>query len=238
MVLNKELRKKILERMYKDHNGHYGAVFSCLDAIKYLYDEVLSEEDTFILSKGHGAMALYAVLEERGMSPKWTDHPELDEQNGIYATTGSLGHGTPIATGRALAKKLKGSNGRTYVLLGDGEFLEGSNWEALNIANFLRVNLNVLVDWNKYQSVGSLEEYHRIDGKTLEERLKSFGFETQTINGHEIGGLRKLKKLKEGCNAIILDTIKGKGVSFIEQNHPHVYHLTKEEYDEAIKELS
>lgn len=237
-MLNSELRKKIVEKGYQNNMSHYGSALSCVDAIKYLYDEILKEKDIFILSKGHGSMALYSVLESKGKNPVWRMHPELDEKEGIYATTGSLGHGLAIGLGRAFAKKLKGEKGRVYVLTGDGEMQEGSNWEALMIANSLKVNLNVLIDWNKYQAVGKIQENIKMDGKSLEKKLKSFGFETKIINGHKISGLKKLKDLKEGCNAIILDTIKGKGISILEKDPPHVYVLkNEEEYLKCLKEL-
>jgi transketolase len=237
-ILNKELRRTILEKGYKNNITHYGSALSCVDAIKYLYDDVLKKEDTFILSKGHGAMALYAVLESKGKNPIWRLHPELDEKNGIYATSGSLGHGLPIATGRAFAKKLKGEKGRAYVLTGDGEMEEGSNWEALMIANSLKLNLTLLVDWNKYQSIEKLKENFKIEGKSLEKKLKSFGFRTKIINGHDPEELKKIGRLKDGCNAVILDTIKGKGVSIFEKDCPHVYNWkNEEEFLKYLKEL-
>ena len=237
-ILNKELRRRILEKGYQNDLSHYGSALSCVDAIKYLYDYILNEKDVFILSKGHGAMALYAVLESKGKNPSWKLHPELDEKEGIYATSGSLGHGLPIATGRAFAKKLKGEKGRVYVLTGDGEMQEGSNWEALMIANSLNLNLTLLVDWNKYQSIERLKDRFKIDGKSLEKKLRSFGFKTKIIDGHSIEGLRNIGKLRDGCNAIILDTIKGKGVSILEKDSPHTYSWkNKEEYLSCLKEL-
>lgn len=237
--LNNELRKKIIEKGYENNMWGYGSAFSCLDTIKYLYDEVLKKEDIFILSKGHGAMALYAVLEENVKNLPWKEHPELDEKNGIYATSGSLGHGLPIATGRAFAKKLKGNSGRVYVLTGDGEMQEGSNWEALMIANALNLNLTLLVDCNKYQSIEKLRDNIKMDSKSLEKKIKSFGFNAKIINGHKISGLKKIKASKEdGCNAFILDTIKGKGISILEDGCPHSYiWKSKEEYLKYIKEL-
>jgi transketolase len=237
-TLNKEIRRKILEKGHQNNISHYGSALSCVDAIKYLYDNVLDKEDVFILSKGHGAMALYAVLEEHGKNPIWKLHPELDEKNGLYATSGSLGHGLPIATGRAFAKKLKGEKGRVYVLTGDGEMEEGSNWEALMIANSLDININLLVDFNKYQSLGKVQDIMNMNEKSLERKLKSFGFKTKIINGHDPEELKKLGRLKYGRNAVILDTIKGKGVSSLERDCPHTYNWKdEEEYLRALKEL-
>lgn len=237
-ILNKELRKIILEKGYKNNLTHYGSALSCVDAIKYLYDEVLKEEDRFILSKGHGSMALYVVLESKGKNPIWRLHPELDEKNGIYATSGSLGHGLAIAAGRAFAKKITGNSGRIYVLTGDGEMQEGSNWEALMLADSLNLNLTLMVDCNKYQSIEKIKKEIKLDNISLERKLKSFGFNTRVINGHDTKELFYLKQKNEGCNAFILDTLKGKGVSVLEKDCPHVYTWkSEEEYLNSLKEL-
>ncbi len=236
-TLNSDLRRKIIEKGFENHMWGYGSAFSCLDAIRYLYDEILNKEDIFILSKGHGAMALYAILETKGKKPVWREHPELDEKEGIYATSGSLGHGLPIATGRAFAKKIKNEKGFVYVLTGDGEMQEGSNWEALMIANSLKLNLTLLVDSNKYQSIERINENLKMNDKSLEKKIKSFGFKTKIIEGHNPEELRKIKRLK-GCNAIILNTIKGKGISILEKDSPHSYVWKNEkEYPEYLKEL-
>lgn len=240
MKENNFLRRRILEQGYKEKMGHFCSAFSCVDSINYLYDNLLKENDLFILSKGHGAMALYSVLEKFGKNPNWTEHPEIDEKNGIYATTGSLGHGLPIGIGRALAKKLRGDTGRTYVLVGDGEIQEGSNWEGLMIAEKLGVNLTLMIDWNKYQAVGSIEEHLNIDAKNLEKRLKSFGCnKVLQIKGHNKKSLSKIKELGEvnGLNAVILDTIKGKGLSILEYDHPHAFFFQEEDYKKSLKEL-
>lgn len=238
-ILNKDLRKKIIEKGCEFKLGHFGAALSCVDCISYLYDNVLTIQDIFILSKGHGAPALYAKLEEMGKNVNWKEHPELDEKSGIYATTGSLGHGLPIAVGRAYAKRLKGDNGKVYVLLGDGEIQEGSNWEALMIASKLKVDINVLIDWNKYSATDSIESTLCLDAKDLSRKLTAFGCNTYIINGHDEKELEKLKELGEGLNAVILDTIKGKGVRLLEQSHDHVYywHLNPEEYKKALEDL-
>jgi transketolase len=241
-LLNKNLRKRILIKGTEAGQKHFSAAFSCIDIIKYLYDNVLTSEDLFILSKGHGAMALFAVLEEKGKKVPWEFvHPEIDEELGIYATTGSLGHGLPIALGRALAKREKGSKGKVYVLLGDGEIQEGSNWEALILANKLNVNLNLILDWNKYQAVGSIKENMDLDGLSLEKKFKAFGCKNVAIiDGHNEDSLAVFNRLGEGLNAIILDTVKGKGVKFLEEIHPHSmgFEEGSERYLKALEDLS
>jgi len=244
MLLNKNLRRRIVEEGYKRHHGHYGSSMSCLDTIKYLYDNVLQPEDIFILSKGHGAPALHVVLEEHGITPPWTIHLEYDPEHGIEATSGSLGLGLPIAAGRAYAKKLKSESGNVYCMCGDGEMQEGSIWEALNIAHRLNLtNLTVLVDHNKYQAITSVKEIMYEGSESLEAKLKAFGCFTTVINGHREGSLAALKYLRvaqyDKLNAVILDTVKGKGIPFLEKNpthhvlymheHPDIYEATLEE---------
>jgi transketolase len=239
MLLNKDLRRRLLKAGYENKSGHFGSALSCLDAIKYLYDEILKEEDVFILSKGHGEMALFSVLESKGYNPKWTVHLNLDDKAGIHATTGSLGHGLPIGLGRAFAKKLKGEKGNIYVLTGDGEMEEGSNWEALNIANKLKIdNLTLLIDWNKYQATADVQSVGGFNNKDLENRLKSFGCTyVNTINGHSYEGLDYLKNLSPGLNGIILDTIKGKGIKCLEESHDHGHSWTEQEYIQSMESL-
>jgi len=241
-ILNKDLRKRILEKGCEMGQGHYASAFSCLDCIKYLYDYVLDNNDIFILSKGHGEMAIFSVLESKGQKPTWTVHLDYNESEGIYATTGSLGHGLPIGVGRALAKKIKRESGIVYVLIGDGQMEEGSNWEALTIANKLRINnLNLLIDWNKYQATGPVKEIGDLDNKTLAKKFKAFGCTTVLkINGHDEKKLAQLKCLKKGLNAVILDTIKGKGVKLLEEEciHSYRWHRHLDEYEKALGELS
>ncbi|MBI2630280.1 hypothetical protein HYW76_04195 [Candidatus Pacearchaeota archaeon] len=239
-LLNKDLRKKILEKGSEKNLGHFGSALSCVDAIKYLYDNVLTEEDIFILSKGHAAMALYSVLESKGKKVDWTTHPEFNPEQGIHATTGSLGHGLPIALGRALGKKLNNKSGRVYVLVGDGEIQEGSNWEAMMIASKLGVNFNILVDYNKYQALGCVKNILNIDLISLVEKLRAFNCNVIVIDGHDINELSKLKNIRNGVNAIVLDTIKGKGCPLLEKTHDHVVYWKdyQEEYKRTLDMLS
>ncbi len=242
-ILNRELRRRILEKALEMKNGHCGSAFSCVDAIKYLYDHILREgEDKFILSKGHGEMALFAVLESLGKKPAWTIHLNYNEQEGIYATTGSLGHGLPIGLGRAFAKKIKGEDGRVYVLTGDGEMEEGSNWESLLLANRLGVdNLILLIDYNKHQALGPIEEIGGLNKDSLVRKLDAFNYQVSTIDGHDIeslAGLREIGRL-DGLKAIILDTVKGKGSRYLEEKSLHVchWHNHLKEYQETMEAL-
>src|SRR6185312_10533016 len=145
-----KLRKRILEVAYRDGMGHIPSALSILDIVWTLYDKVLTKDDQFILSKGHGCMALYAVLEEKGLldwSSKIWGHPKRG--GAILASTGSLGHGLPMAIGLAMAKKIKGEAGRVFVLIGDGECNEGTTWESAMLAAHHKLNnLYVIVDQN------------------------------------------------------------------------------------------
>ena len=146
----KKLRNRILEVAYRDGMGHIPSALSILDIVWTLYDKVMTKDDQFILSKGHGVMALYAVLEEKGLM-KWDTklmgHPKRG--GAILASTGSLGHGLPIAVGLALAKKIKGEQGIVYVLIGDGEMNEGTSWESGLLIQYLKLNnIHVIVDDN------------------------------------------------------------------------------------------
>jgi transketolase len=240
MIENKDLRKKIVEKSYSCKLGHCGSALSCIDFINYLYKEILKEEDIFILSKGHGSMALYAVLEEKGKNPEWTMHPELNEEKGIYATTGSLGHGLPIAVGRAFGKKAKGSKGKVYVLMGDCETAEGSVWEALLIAKNIGVdNLVVLVDFNKYGCVYPTQRTISLDRYSLKNKLEAFGFNTLVLDGHNEEELSKIKQIEPGLNAVILETVKGKGIDFLEESHAHGFNFffEPEKYKETMEKL-
>lgn len=238
-MINKELRKKLLKHVFEKKMTHVGSALSCLDTINYLYKNVMNQDDIFILSKGHGAIALYTVLEEHGKKPEWVMHPEIDEKNGIYATTGSLGHGLPIAIGRAYARKLAGK-GRVFVLLGDGEMAEGSVWESLILANRLKLgNLFIFVDWNKYGGLtDEVKELFDFDASTLSSRIRAFGFNVQRIDGHSEKDLSLISHVLDSKTIFLLDTVKGKGVDVLEKTHFHGYSFTPEEYQKAIDALN
>jgi len=200
------LRKRILQKAYEDGMGHIPSALSILDIVWELYDKVMGPDDQFILSKGHGVMALYAVLEAKGLlvwDTKLMGHPKRG--GAILASTGSLGHGLPIAVGLAMAKKIKGEHGRVFCLIGDGECNEGSIWESALVASHQKLdNLSVIVDYN-----------HSGDRALLLGDLKA-----------------KFKAF--GIDADVRDTIKGNGVPEIQSPEWHNKKLTKEIYEKYV----
>lgn len=224
-----KLRRRILEVAYRDGMGHIPSALSILDIVWVLYDKVMTKYDQFILSKGHGCMALYAVLEEKDLldwSTKLWGHPKRG--GAILASTGSLGHGLPMAVGLAMAKKIKGEAGRVFVLVGDGECNEGTTWEsALLAAHHKLDNLVLIIDEN-----GSSER--ALSTGELQEKFTAFGWSSTTIDGHAIEWWKNFYTARPVC--LVAQTIKGNGIPFmIGDNSWHNRKLTKEEYDEACK---
>ena len=256
--MNKDLRIKIVEMIKRSGEGHIPSSFSIVDIIEYLYGNVLKfnkdndkwvDRDYFILSKGHGCAALYAVLEKYGVIDKkhlmeygskeaiLAGHPDSTKIPGVEASTGSLGHGFPMAVGLALGLKILNKSNRVFVLIGDGECHEGTIWEAAHVANNLRLgNLCAIVDWN-----GSAEQLMPRDD--LLSKWKSFGWTTNLTNGHNLESLKNVFKklqftLNDNPNVLIAKTIKGKGVSFVE-GHGKWHHKipSNDEMIEIMKEL-
>lgn len=229
----KKLRNRILEVALRDGMGHIPSALSILDIIWVLYDRVMTKDDQFILSKGHGCMALYAVLEEKGLldwSSRLWGHPKRG--GAILASTGSLGHGFPMAVGLALAKKIKGEKGRVFVLVGDGECNEGTTWESAMLASHHKLdNLVLMVDQNKSSeralSTGSL--YHK---------FSAFDWHpAEVFDGHDHKNIKLTLHpwLSGKPEVTIFDTTKGHGVPFMENNWEwHNRKITKEEYEKAI----
>lgn len=257
--ISKELRKDIITMIYNAKSGHPGGSLSCIDILVVLYNKIMnldvdeynSRIDKFILSKGHAAPAYYSVLANKGFIPKedlntlrkydsyLEGHPS-NKINGVDCSSGSLGQGLSIANGLALSKKISNKNGYVYCLLGDGEMQEGQVWEALMTTNKYNLsNLIIFIDNNGLQIDGTIEIVKKITD--LESKVKSFGLEVQTIDGHNhleiIDAIEKAKKSNKP-NCIIAKTTKGKGVSFMEnQVSWHGKSLTDEEYNLAMKEL-
>lgn len=224
----KNLRNRILEVALRDGMGHIPSALSILDIVWHLHDKVMTKDDQFVLSKGHGVMALYAVLEAKGKlrwDTRLMGHPLRGGP--ILASTGSLGHGFPIAVGLAKAKKIRKEPGRVFVLIGDGECNEGTVWESAMLAAHHELdNLFVIVDFN-----GSSERALSLGN--LENKFRAFGFESRTAHGHS-----PIAFLKYGYGypqAIIAETTKGNGVPFME-NDPswHNRKITTEDHARAI----
>lgn len=237
--LARDVRLADLEMIERARLGHIGGDFSVADILVTLYGAVLNvdpgqpqdpERDRFILSKGHCAGALYATLAHCGFFPiaelktfaaplsALNGHPNRTKVPGVETNTGPLGHGFPVAVGHAVAAKLQGSPRRTFVVLGDGELQEGSNWEAAMTASHYELEaLTAIVDRNRLQQGARTEDTKRLE--PLSDKWTSFGFEVRSIDGHDFEQLlAALRPTGSGGRpvCVIANTIKGKGVSFME----------------------
>lgn len=229
----KKLRQDTFLAFIQKGEAHLGGSFSMIEILISLFDVIMKKDDKFILSKSHSSFPLCLLLKDKGLNPKLTTHLEIDTDNGINCTTGSLGHGLPIATGMAFARKIKKNNGKIYVIISDGECQEGTTWESLLIASKHKLdNLIIIVDYNKIQALSTLED--ALPLHDLVKKFKSFNFNCVDIkNGHSfksiISSLKK-KTIKNKPTAVILNTIKGKGIKEFE-NDP-VWHARKLAGDE------
>jgi len=243
-------RKRLLQMHFESGVGHIGGNLSCLDAIMLTHHEYIGSEDRFILSKGHSAGALYISLWSLGrlsddMLKKFhkddtllAGHPPASGIKDILFATGSLGHGLSLAAGTALALQLKGQNGNVYCLTSDGEWQEGSTWEAMIFAAHHRLNnLTILVDHNNLQGFGRTHDVASMS--PLAEKLSGFNLDVQRVDGHDLATIRAaLDKSSDICRVIILETTKGRGVSFMEHRMEwHYLPLNVEQYHQAIKEV-
>jgi len=224
----KRLRQDTFNAFIEQGEAHLGGSFSMIEMLIVLYDAVLKDEDRFILSKAHASFPLCLLLKEKGYNPRITTHLELDPENGIHCTTGSLGHGLPIGTGMAMARKRLGHPGRIFVMISDGECQEGTTWESLLIGAKHRLdNLVVLVDYNKIQALTNLEEALPLDD--LSAKIKAFNWDCLEVSdGHSFEVLFPVlqEPIIEGKpRAIIVHTTKGKGIKPFE-NDP-VWHARK-----------
>jgi transketolase len=260
---SKELRRQVVRMIEAGGRGHVGSAFSLVEMLRVLYDEVLRydpanprgpERDRFILSKGHGCLALYVLLAEKGFFPEtelWKfcksdgilgGHPEYGKVPGVEASTGSMGHGLSFGVGFALNARCERATYRTFVICSDGESNEGSLWEAaLCAAKHKLSNLTVLVDYNKQQSYGTT--YEVLDLEPFADKWRAFGFAVEEVDGHNVGELRAaLNRVPfdpQKPSAIICHTIKGKGVSFVENNlnWHHKNKVTPDEVNSLMAEL-
>lgn len=245
--------------VHKARASHIGSGLSIADILAVLYGEVLTYDsnnknyiarDRFILSKGHACVPLYAVLAEVGFFPtddlntygdnfSWLMNHVSHHVSGVEFSTGSLGHGLPVAAGKSLAAKNKNESWNTYVLLSDGEMDEGSNWEALMFAAHHKLsNLTSIIDYNKLQSLDSIQNTLGIE--PLAEKLRAFGCFVIEIDGHDHQELKDTFKIKTGeqPKVIIANTIKGKGVSFMEGRVEwHYKNPNDKELESALKEI-
>lgn len=256
------VRRRDIQTIYNAKLGHVGGEMSATDILVTLYFSVLNidprepnkpDRDRFILSKGHSAVALYTTLAHAGFFPidelatfaqplsRLNGHPNRTKVPGVETNTGPLGHGLPVAVGCALGAKMDGAAWRTFVLTGDGELQEGSNWEAaLSAAHYKLDNLTVIVDRNGLQQGDFTERTMHLD--PLPDKWAAFGFAVREVNGHDYGALldvfEELPFQWGKPNCIIAHTHKGQGVSFM-RDRPAWHHRvpTAEEYARALQEL-
>lgn len=257
-----EIRIDIIKETYFAGSGHPGGSLSAADILSVLYfnemtidpkDPKNPDRDKFVLSKGHAAPVLYAALAQKGFFPKeelkglrklgskLQGHPDMRKVPGVEMSTGSLGQGFSSSIGMAMANKLDGRQARIYTLIGDGEMQEGLVWEAaMAAAHYKLDNLVVILDWNGLQIDGKNDEVMSV--KPVDEKFKSFGFHVISIDGHNyeeiLAALNEARKTKGQPTAIIAKTVKGKGVSFMEDNYGwHGKAPNEEEAKKAIAEL-
>ncbi len=256
------LRNDIVDAIHNACSGHAGGSLSCVEILWSLYSGVMrvrpdepgwADRDRFILSKGHGAPALYAVLAKKGYFPAKTlavlrragsilqGHPDMMKTPGVDMSTGSLGMGISVGVGMALAARVQKKEHRTFILAGDGELQEGQNWEGMMAAaKFALSNLVLIVDWNGVQLDGTTDEVMPLGD--LEAKIRAFGFDTKTCDGHDCREVTEALswacKAQNTPRAILARTVKGKGVSFMEgQNAWHGKQITNADYARAKLEL-
>jgi transketolase len=258
---SKYLRQLVVNCLISANRGHMGSAMSLIEILRVLYDEIiifdpknknLAKRDRVILSKGHGCLALYAILADKKfiniseldsvgqLNSILGGHPESFKIPGVEASTGALGHGMPIALGMAVAAKIKKEEHNIYVIVGDGEINEGSVWEAALSAKKHKLNnLKVIIDYNKIQSYSFTREV--LDLEPLKAKWESFGFEVSEVNGHDVVALKdnftSFNKFKnEKPSVTICHTIKGKGFYFAENNP--LWHHKNSFTTEEIKNLN
>ena len=257
------IRKRTIETSARAKIPHLGSCLSCVELLTVLYWQELNinpkapdspNRDRFVLSKGHGAPVLFQVLAERGFFPVerltqfgqpgsvFHEHPPKPGYiPGVEAATGSLGHGLPMALGMALAQRIQGGHNRCYALLSDGECNEGSIWEAAMFAASQSVHhLTAIIDYNKWQATGRSQEVMALE--PLAEKWEAFGWHAQQIDGHDLEAIKKALDVARSetkkPSVIVADTIKGKGVSFMEDdNNWHYRTPNAEELAAALTEL-
>lgn len=247
-MFSNQIRYTIMDEFEHAGFGHYGGSLSMVELLAVLYGEIIDttpeninsrDRDYVVLSKGHSGPGLYATLALKGFFPmNWIEtlnkngtnlpsHPDKNLTPGIDVTTGSLGQGVSVATGIAYGKKTINSKGTTYAIVGDGELNEGQAWEAIQFASAKSLDNFVLyIDWNKKQNDGWSDEINKADN--FEEKLNAFGYFTQTVDGSSVeeilNATNKALKTQNRPSCIVLDTVKGQGIKFLEEleNNHHV----------------
>lgn len=230
------VRKRMLAMLSASGSGHVGSSLSCLHILVALHFRIMDSHDLFVLSKGHAAPALYAVLQERGLyqteklrsaGSAFQGHPDVRYLPECHVSTGSLGQGCSMATGIAMGRKLRAKDGLVYVLLGDGECQEGQIWEALLFANHHHLeNLVLLIDQNRIQHDGFTENILSLG--SISEKFRSFGISCQEANGHHFDEIERALATRsgEGPSAVVFHTQKGHGFAGMQDN-PH-WHSIKD----------
>lgn len=258
----KEMRIKMVRMVECAGSGHLAPALSCADIVATLFFNIMNfnlenvkdeDRDRFILSAGHKALALYTALQLKGFFPEevlntyckfnsiFGGHPDASKIPGVEISTGSLGHGLPIGVGMALAGKLQNKNFKVYVLMGDGELLEGSNWEAAFSAHHYKLdNLIAIIDRNGLCADGTVKDV--MDIEPLKEKWVSFGWAVSEVDGHNIkeliGTFNSIPFVIEKPTMVIANTIKGKGISFMENKYEwHNKVPDDEQFKLAYKEL-
>lgn len=251
--ITKQARLTLLTMHYNAKVGHLGGNLSCIDILCSLFHKTLTDNDVFILSKGHAAGALYVTLASRNLISAQSlstfhqdntilaGHPPSKGIKQIPFGTGSLGHGLPISAGTALARRLAKKSGDVYCLMSDGEWNEGSNWEALIFASHQQLeNLNIIIDCNGLQGMGRTAEIANLI--PFKSKFESFGLQTIEIDGHNLDQISDAlaePHLNQQPKIIIANTVKGKGVSYMENCFEwHYWPMSQEQYQLATKEVS
>jgi transketolase len=257
------MRRRAFRMVYEKKLGHLGGDFSAVDIVATLFFGVLryrsdtpdwADRDRFIMSKGHATGALYTALAAAGYFPEdWLDtymrdcsmlngHPNRRYLPGVETNTGPLGHGFPVALGIAISGQITGADFRTYVLTGDGEQQEGSNWEAaMTAGNRKAKNLTLIIDRNRLQQGAGTEEINGLD--PLDAKYRAFGWEVVEVDGHDPNVLLDVLGAPVGARekplCVIANTVKGKGVSFME-NQAKWHHgiPDKDQFEQAMRELN
>jgi len=261
-AIARKIRGQLVEMSHRGNAPHLGSALSCVDILVAAYWGVLRinpksaldpDRDRFILSKGHAATALYATLASRGFIDESVlatfnndggvlpEHPGLQCVPGVEAATGSLGHGLSLALGMALAQRIQGKTYRCFALMSDGECEEGAVWEAALFAPAQRIdNVMAIVDYNKWQATGRSNEVMSLN--PLADKWRAFGWTVHEVDGHDLATLLGvMRNLPDGCGnpvAMIAHTVKGKGVSFMEDDNNWHYRIpTADEVKAAHEEL-